>query len=464
MTRILLIEDDRSIAALYIGALEKDGYHVTLCASGADALAALQDATPHMALLDIKLPDMDGLMVMDYLAQHHPCLPVIVITGHGSVNTAVDAMRRGADDFLVKPFSTERLLSAVAGTLAKDRDETVPRAIAGLTGHAEHKPAQRQSFGDFIGGSAVMRSVFSQIENAARSDATVFITGDSGTGKEICAEAIHKHSKRALKPFIPINCAAIPRDLMESELFGHVKGAFTGAITDRHGAAHMANGGTLFLDEIAEMNRDMQSKLLRFLQSLSFQKVGGSKIETTDIRIICATNKNPLDEIDSGQFREDLFYRLHVLPVYMPPLKDRGDDVIDIAMAFLQRFTREEQKNFVSFDEEAERRLRSYDWPGNIRQLQNVIRNVVVMHEGDIVSVHMLPGGLLHGKNSTIPLIPSKTTAFEIKPLAQAEREIIESAIRACDGNIPQAAAALEVSPSTIYRKKASWDASDSAK
>ncbi|HIF26345.1 MAG TPA: sigma-54-dependent Fis family transcriptional regulator [Micavibrio sp.] len=464
MTRILLIEDDRSIAALYIGALEKDGYHVTLCASGADALAALQDAAPHMALLDIKLPDMDGLTVMDYLARHHPCLPVIVITGHGSVNTAVDAMRRGADDFLVKPFSTERLLSAVAGTLAKDRDETVPRAIAGLTGHAEHKPAQRQSFGDFIGGSAVMRSVFSQIENAARSDATVFITGESGTGKEICAEAIHKHSKRALKPFIPINCAAIPRDLMESELFGHVKGAFTGAITDRHGAAHMANGGTLFLDEIAEMNRDMQSKLLRFLQSLSFQKVGGSKIETTDIRIICATNKNPLDEIDSGQFREDLFYRLHVLPVYMPPLKDRGDDVIDIAMAFLQRFTREEQKNFVSFDEEAERRLRSYDWPGNIRQLQNVIRNVVVMHEGDIVSVHMLPGGLLHGKNSTIPLIPSKTTSFEIKPLAQAEREIIESAIRACDGNIPQAAAALEVSPSTIYRKKASWDASDSAK
>ncbi|MEC8665410.1 MAG: sigma-54 dependent transcriptional regulator [Pseudomonadota bacterium] len=464
----MLIEDDRGIAALYTSALEHGGYAVTLCSTGSDALQALGTEKPQLVLLDLKLPDMDGLIVMDHLTTHHPYIPVIVITGHGSVNTAVDAMRRGASDFMVKPFSTERLLSAVSSALSQDMDESLPGNLAGLAANSQ-KPINRssnhpESFGSFIGSSAVMRSVFGQIESAARSDATVFITGESGTGKEICAEAIHKHSKRALKPFIPINCAAIPRDLMESELFGHVKGAFTGAIADRHGAAHMANGGTLFLDEIAEMNLDMQSKLLRFLQSLSFQKVGGSKIETTDIRIICATNKNPLAEIDSGQFREDLFYRLHVLPVYMPPLKDRGEDVIDIAKAFLQRFAREEQKNFVGFDEEAEHRLRSYDWPGNIRQLQNVIRNVVVMHEGDIVHAHMLPGGLLHRKNSAIPLIPSKTIAFEIKPLAQAEREIIESAIRACDGNIPQAAAALEVSPSTIYRKKASWDASDSAK
>ncbi|MCB1557086.1 MAG: sigma-54-dependent Fis family transcriptional regulator, partial [Alphaproteobacteria bacterium] len=292
---------------------------------------------------------------------------------------------------------------------------------------------------------------------AARSNAPVFITGESGTGKEVCAEAIHKHGPRAGGPFVPINCAAIPRDLMESELFGHVKGAFTGAVMDRSGAASLAEGGTLFLDEIAEMTPDMQTKLLRFLQNFTFTKVGGSKQETTNVRIICATNRDPLAEIQSGRFREDLFYRLHVLPIHMPPLRERGSDVTDIAELFLQRYAAEEDKAFSAFAEDAEAILRAYRWPGNIRQLQNVVRHVAVMNHGDQreVTAAMLPGELMHRRNEGGP---TGETGGAIVPLSDVERGAIERAIAACAGNVPQAAAMLGVSPSTIYRKKMAWE------
>lgn len=319
------------------------------------------------------------------------------------------------------------------------------------------------NFGGFIGTSPVMLELYSHIEAAAKSQATVFITGESGTGKEVCAEAIHRCSPRADKPFIPINCAAIPRDLIESELFGHVKGAFTGAISNRDGAAALANGGTLFLDEIAEMSLDTQTKLLRFIQSRSYQKVGGGRLETTDVRILCATNRDPLEEVKQGHFREDLFYRLHVLPVFMPPLRERGDDVIDIALTFLRTFAQEESKNFTGLTDTSEKMLRDYYWPGNIRQLQNVMRNIVVLHNGYLVTENMLPPELLHPCNAShietahpLPAtIPQDTT---IKPLELVEHEAIQNAIKICQGNIPQAAAALGVSPSTLYRKKAQWE------
>lgn len=335
----------------------------------------------------------------------------------------------------------------------------------GLT-DAEKRQAPREGrLGGFIGTSAVMQNLYNRIEAAARSDAPVFITGETGTGKELCAEAIHSHSGRAGKPFMALNCAAIPRDLMESELFGHVKGAFTGAISERAGAAQLANGGTLFLDEIAEMTPAMQTKLLRFLQDFTFTKVGGSRMEKTDIRLICATNRDPLSEIQAGNFRADLFYRLHVLPLHMPPLKARGDDVIDLAEIFLRHYAALEGKAFKGFTNDAEGQLCRYDWPGNVRQLQNVIRHIVVMHDDKIVTARMIPAGLLHK-----PVHPSSadhqdeaaaqashmTTAFQ--PLAAIERQAIEHVLQACEGNVPQAAAILAISPSTLYRKRAAWE------
>ncbi|HEY0901195.1 MAG TPA: sigma-54 dependent transcriptional regulator, partial [Micavibrio sp.] len=239
---------------------------------------------------------------------------------------------------------------------------------------AHRPPYQAPPLASFIGTSAVMQQSYGQIERAAQSAAPVFIMGETGTGKEVCAEAIHRHSPRAQQPFIAINCAAIPRDLLESELFGHVKGAFTGAINDREGAAALAHKGTLFLDEVAEMAPDMQTKLLRFLQNFTFRKVGGNGLEKTDVRIICATNRDPLHEISAGHLRQDLYFRLHVIPLQMPRLQERAEDVLDIAYALMRRYSREERKKFSALSPAVQQFFRQYDWPGNVRQLQNVLR------------------------------------------------------------------------------------------
>ena len=322
------------------------------------------------------------------------------------------------------------------------------------------------------------------IESAAPSKATVFITGESGTGKEICAGAIHQASSRRNGAFIAINCAAIPKDLIESELFGHIKGAFTGALAEREGAAELADGGTLFLDEICEMNLDLQSKLLRFIQTGSIQKVGSSKVKQVDVRFICATNRDPWKEVSKGHFREDLYYRLYVIPLTLPPLRERAEDVLDIAQSLLISFSKEEKKSFSSFSESVRSRLLSYYWPGNVRQLQNVIRNIVVLQDETEVTEDMLPFPLNEDSNENIELnqlgyIPeagllpnkkgllfsreitskkeTKTKKEGIEALWMVEKRAIQTAIDACNGNIPQAAALLEVSPSTIYRKLQSW-------
>lgn len=318
---------------------------------------------------------------------------------------------------------------------------------------------------NFIGLSPVMQTLYTQIEHAAQSQAPVFIMGETGTGKEVCAETIHHHSRRVHRPFVAINCAAIPRDLLESELFGHVKGAFTGAIADRDGAARLAAGGTLFLDEVAEMTPDMQTKLLRFLQNFSFRKIGGSQTEIADVRIICATNRDPLIEIAAGRLREDLFFRLHVIPLSMPPLRERGDDVIDIAIALLKRYAAEEGKQFVDFSDHVAFTFQNYSWPGNVRQLQNVIRYICVMHDGNTVTADMVPRHLLHRKPQhdhmpplglTLQAPPLQDAIFENMTLAEIERYAIESAVRRTGGNIPLAAAHLGVAPSTLYRKRLS--------
>jgi DNA-binding NtrC family response regulator len=311
-----------------------------------------------------------------------------------------------------------------------------------------------------------MQAVYRIIESAAPSKATVFITGESGTGKEVCAEAIHQCSPRSEQPFIALNCAAIPHDLMESEIFGHVKGSFTGAQGDRKGAASLADGGTLFLDEICEMDLDLQSKLLRFIQTGTLQRVGSGKLETVDVRFVCATNRDPLVEVKAGRFREDLYYRLHVIPLSLPPLRERGEDILLLARNLLQNYAREENKRFKDFDAEAVRVLLDYPWPGNVRELQNVVRNIVVLNDRELVSPDILPPPLSGRRGMTAAMAPVSSASGSaepllntpIRPLWLVEKETIEQAIASCDGNIPKAAALLEISPSTIYRKKQSWE------
>jgi two-component system repressor protein LuxO len=322
---------------------------------------------------------------------------------------------------------------------------------------------------NIIGSSPIIRDLLTRISRAAHSSANVFITGKSGTGKELCASSVHKQSDQKDGPFIPINCASIPDELMESEIFGHTKGAFTGAISDRKGAISLAEGGTLFLDEIGEMNIRLQAKLLRFLQTGVFQKVGSGKMIKTDIRIICATNRNPLEEIKNKNFREDLYYRLCVIPLHMPSLRRRGHDILELARCFLYKYCAEENKDIKEFSKQAEQTLIEYHWPGNIRQLQNIIRYLVIMEDDKTVTDDMLlqPGCLttedmhdvLHETLSQSQQQSHNTAdTYTPAPLWKIEKDHIERTITHCNGNITRAAAVLDVSPSTIYRKRMEWN------
>ena len=464
---ILLVEDTPSLARLYNQYLEGEDLTVKAVETGKQALKELSANPPDLVLLDLRLPDMDGLDILKEIrARELPC-EVVVITAHGSINVAVEAMRAGAHDFLVKPFNADRLLVTVRNAIKHRSLSAIVEKIQG---------SARDSYFGFIGSSLAMQAVYRTIEATAASKATVFITGESGSGKEVAAEAIHRQSPRKNGPFIAINCGAIPKDLMESEIFGHVKGAFTGAHADRDGAASRASGGTLFLDEICEMDLALQTKLLRFIQTGTFQKVGGSKTEKVDVRFVCATNRDPLAEVEAGNFREDLYYRLHVIPIHLPPLRERDGDVIEIARHFLTEYAAEEGRSFTSFDAAAEQVFATYKWPGNIRQMQNVIRNIVVLNDGEAVTADMLPPPLDRQVRKTpetassVAQTPSGTDENilpvqapplddgDITPLWKVERDVIERAIDACEGNIPKAAAKLGVSPSTIYRKKLSWE------
>lgn len=454
ITRVLMVEDSAPLSAVYQAYLKNEPFELICVTSGQDALFQCQSNPPDILLLDLHLPDMCGMDILKFIHQSQLGISTIVMTAHGSVDKVVDAMRLGAHDFIAKPVDAERLRVTLRNTLQfRQLNMLVSRYRTEF---------QRERFEGFVGASLAMQEVYRTIETAASSRATIFITGESGTGKEVCAEAIHRLSGREQGQFVALNCAAIPKDLMESEIFGHVKGAFTGAVSERVGAAQRADGGTLFMDEVCEMDLELQSKLLRFLQTGCVQKVGGSTMERVDVRIVCATNKDPLTEVREGRFREDLYYRLHVIPVHLPPLRARGDDVLRIAEKLLLDYAQEEQKQFCRFSEAVRRVIFEYPWPGNIRQLQNVIRQIVVLNEGVEVQLTMLPHFLLatskEALHSPPQAQPAKTNAV-IRPLAEVEREAILQAIAACDGNIPMAAKSLQVSPSTLYRKIQGWQA-----
>lgn len=461
---VLIVEDTGSVAKVMQNWLLKAGITAQIAESGEEALTHIERGSIRTILLDLQLPDMNGLELLDIVQQRELEISVVVVTSSGSITTAVDAMRRGAYDFIVKPASQERLITTTKNALEREVLQKAVREIRSTMKTGDHH--------GFIGSSLPMIAVYKIIEAVARSKASVFVTGESGTGKEVCAQAIHAASPRNKAPFIALNCAAIPKDLIESEIFGHIKGSFTGATSDRVGAAVSANGGTLFLDEICEMDLDLQSKLLRFLQTGAVQKVGSDKLEKIDVRIVCATNRNPIIEVEEGRFREDLYYRLHVVPIELPPLRVRESDVIEIGLDLLSNFSKEEEKDFKKFAPNAEDALLSHNWPGNVRELQNVIRNAIILNDGEEIDASMLNfttripksnGDATSLKTSSYGM-PDKTStgglSFAVdleKSFADIEREIIEAAINACDGSIPKASEMLQLSPSTIYRKKESW-------
>ncbi len=458
---VLIIEDTLSMAIMYERQLKKAGLSAQICQSGEHALIELRKGRVTTALLDLQLPDMNGLDIIRTAQEANLPITFIVITANGSVNTAVDAMRLGAYDFLIKPFAEERLLTSVKNALERTELRTTVTVLK--------QSLEDQDCPGFIGRSPAMLAVYKMIQNVADSKAPVFITGESGTGKEVTANAIHAMSHRADKPFIAINCAAIPENLMESEIFGHVKGAFTGAAEARKGAASQANGGTLFLDEICEMEIGLQAKLLRFLQTGQVKRVGSDWHEDVDVRIVCATNRHPMEEVREKRFREDLFYRLNVLSIELPPLRDRDDDVISLANSFLTGFSAEEQKSFKSISLEAERKLLDHNWPGNIRELQNTIRKAVVIYDGVELEPHMFSfTPEISAPAAPYQLIGEVVDNSEVRsanriyvdleqPFASIEKEIIEAAIKACNGSIPRASEMLDISPSTIYRKRDGW-------
>ena len=436
---VVLVEADPASSRVATSAVATAGGEVAAAFSSQKAAASV----PGTVLAIVDVPDRGALDAVDRLVAAG--LMVVATSGAGSVALAVEAMRRGAVDFVLKPYTPEALARRLAPRFAE-----VGQHVA----NASEADRAKADFGAFVGSSPAMLALYDEIARIAPSRAPVFVTGESGAGKELCAEAIHARSGRAGKPFVALNCGAIPRELMESEVFGHVRGAFTGATEDRAGAVEAAQGGTLFLDEIGEMELSLQAKLLRVLQTGEFRRVGEARARTADIRIVCATHRDPQVEVAAGRFRQDLFYRLHVLPIRLPPLRERGADVETLANEFLKRFASEEGRAFRRFSPAAMERMRAHDWPGNVRELQNAVRRAVVLGEGEEITPEMLPAEVAAGAQ---PLLFERIDEAEVEPFWMTERRVIERAVAVFGGNTARAAAALEISPSTIYRKRERW-------
>ena len=461
-TPIILISDSPPLLRSCTDRLAKSGFAAEVL-SGSDSSRMLETARTRAVVI------LDGsccspLRFLSDLRANRPSPAVILLSSNTSLNFVVEVMRSGASDFLPLPLDGDRLIGSINRCL-------------GSSPAAEPAPAMpRTAVPELIGESRIMADISKRIQAMAKSRAPVFITGETGTGKELAAEAIHRLGNRADRPFIALNCGAIPKDLMESEIFGHLKGSFTGAIADRSGAAGMADGGTLFLDEICEMHPDLQIKLLRFLQSGKIQRVGSAIAETVDVRIVCATNRNPAAEVEAGRFREDLFYRLHVLALSMPALRERHGDVLILARRLLATCAAEEAKAFHRLSSACEAALLDYDWPGNIRELQNVIRRAVVLNDAEELEPDMLglpAARCISPARANLPPADADSVtdlrrihaamalpaSFFTRQLWQIERDVIEGALSACKGSIPQAARVLGVSPSTLYRKRETWTA-----
>jgi DNA-binding NtrC family response regulator len=441
--RVLVVDDDRESCEMLEEALSLRGFSVVWRTSAAEALSAVKDGGPFdVVLTDLRLGASSGLDLCRAVGAHEPTLPVIVITAFGSIQTAVDAMRTGAFDFITKPFELDIVALSLQRAVHHHRLRTELAALRG---------ASNDGFEGMVGTSQAMQKVFEILARAAASDSTVLITGESGTGKELAARALHARSPRAAKPFLAINCAAIPEALLESELFGHAKGAFTDARADRPGLLARATGGTLFLDEVGEMPLSMQVKLLRALQERSVRPVGSEKEVPFDARILAATNRDLEAEVAAGRFRADLFFRIHVIELMLPPLRARGSDVLLLASALVARHASRIGRPGLRLSHEAAERLLAYEWPGNVRELENCMERAVALATHDDISLEDLPERVRRGGAEQVLI--RADAPDELVTLDEMERRYILRVVRAVDGNKKLAAQVLGMDRSTLYRK-----------
>ena len=443
MARILVVDDEEGIRRVLHQLFEYEDHEVRSAGGGAEAIAIHQEFHPDVTFLDVKMARMDGLEALSRIRENDPAAVVIMISGHGTIDTAVEATRRGAFDFLEKPLDTDRLLVVLRNAL---QTQGLVQENARLRGEIESRH-------QIVGRSFALRQVLDRVEKVAPTDARVLVTGENGTGKELVARAIHRLSPRADKAFIEVNCAAIPSELIESELFGHMKGSFTGAHEDRAGKFELADGGTLFLDEIGDMSLQAQAKVLRALQEGIVTRVGGAKPINVDVRVLAATNKDLEEEIKGGRFREDLYYRLNVIPLHVPPLRERREDIAMLVRHFVETYAREANLRPKQFTDEALERMQRMDWPGNVRELRNTVERLLILAGGATVAaddVELLVGGRMKGGGLSGDLLGCNTFA-EFKEAA--ERAFILQKLRENDWNVSETARLLDMPRSNLYKK-----------
>jgi two-component system, NtrC family, response regulator AtoC len=453
MTKVLVVDDEANLRKVLGAMLRREGYEVTLAPDGEVGLNELKRNGADIVVTDLVMPKLGGMELLKAVNELAPDVPVIIVTAHGTVDSAVEAIKLGAFDYITKPFDQDEL-SAVIAKAARTHDLTQRSARAG----AEER-ATRLSI---IGDSPQMQDVFKIIDKVANTPSTVLITGESGTGKELVATALHEGSSRKAKPLIKINCAAIPKDLMESELFGYERGAFTGAVTSKPGRFELADGGTLFLDEIGEIPVEMQVKLLRALQESEFERVGGIKTTRVDVRLIAATNRDLQQEIAAGRFRNDLYYRLAVVPIVLPPLRERKADIPVLARHFIDKYNKRLSKKIEGIEDEAMALLTAYLWPGNIRELENLMERVLLFADGPQIKARDLPeplhrpGAAPAAPGAAEPAPPPGETGLKdiIKQkAAEMEKELIAKALEGTSGNVTRAAKLLQISRKSLQTK-----------
>ena len=443
--RVLVADDELNMRRVLEAMLRREGYEVITAANGVEALGGMS-AGVHTVITDLKMPVLDGMALLKRLSAEYPDVPVVMITAHGSVENAVEAVKLGAFDYLEKPFEQEQIRQVVAKAM---NTYTLARRDA-----RPEEPSVRGRF-RLVGQAPAIRQIYGVVEKVASTPSTVLITGESGTGKELIARALHENSARHAGPFIKINCAAIPKTLMESELFGYEKGAFTGAVGAKPGRFELAHGGTLFLDEIGEIPVEMQVKLLRVLQESEFERVGGIKTIKVDVRLVTATNRDLVQDISAGSFREDLYYRLNVVPIHIPPLRERREDIPLLVEHFLAKFNDRLKKQIDSVSADAISRLISYHWPGNIRELENLMERTMLFCERSEIQVSDLPpeiGGLPPASAAGSPNAASLKEAVRAET-ERVERELIQKALDETGGNVTQAARKLKISRKSLQTK-----------
>jgi two-component system nitrogen regulation response regulator NtrX len=438
---LLVVDDERNIRTSLEGILRDEGYRVSSVGSAEEALDRIKQAPPDLVLLDIFLPGMDGIVALEEMKRLQPDLPVVVISGHGTIETAVKATKLGAYDFIEKPLSLDRVVLSVRHALDQSRLEKE---------NVQLRQGLQKKY-EIVGKSAAIKEIQQMICSVAPTRGRVLIRGESGTGKELVARAIHRQSTRQDRPFVEVNCAAIPEDLIESELFGHEKGSFTGAMAKRRGKFELADGGTIFLDEVADMSMRTQAKVLRVLEEERFERVGGSEPIEVDVRVIAASNKDLEQEIKAGRFREDLYFRLNVFPIFVPPLRERKEDIAELAEHFVREFCQEYGRREKRIGKDALELLQEYPWPGNVRELKNLIERLVIMVPSETITAKAV-SSLLHP-----PLFLETGEAMEEGTLRAArerfERDYILSRLRQNNWNISKTAEKLGIERSNLHRK-----------